>query len=110
MFKEFLEIPLPDKWWYVLMLVWVVVWKGIALWKSARLGQKWWFAVLFVLNTFGILEILYIYVFSKKRETQHRERRPEDEKDHDIHAHTTGISFLDNAEPVSSNNGEEEKT
>lgn len=47
--------------------VWSMFWKGLALWRSARLGSKKWFIVLLVLNTVGILEILYLYVFSKKR-------------------------------------------
>jgi methionyl-tRNA synthetase len=46
-------------------LVWSLVWKGIALWKSARLNSIIWFIVLLVVNTFGILEILYIFVFSE---------------------------------------------
>jgi methionyl-tRNA synthetase len=48
-----------------LLVVWSIVWKGLALWKSARRGQSVWFVVFMVVNTFGILEILYIYVFSK---------------------------------------------
>lgn len=50
---------------YLLLLVWSLIWKGIALWKSARLKHKAWFIVLLILNTIGILEILYIFVFSK---------------------------------------------
>lgn len=49
-----------------LAVVWTLIWKGLALWKSARLGHKWWFIALMIINTLGILEILYIYVFSKK--------------------------------------------
>ena len=46
--------------------VWSMFWKGLALWRSARLGSKKCFVALLVLNTVGILEILYLYVFSKK--------------------------------------------
>ena len=45
--------------------LWILVWKGIALWKSARHNQKWWFIALLVINTLGLLEILYIFIFSK---------------------------------------------
>ena len=48
------------------VIIWSLFWKGMALWKSAREGSKVWFVVLLVVNTLGILEILYIYVFSKK--------------------------------------------
>lgn len=43
-------------------VVWSLVWKGFALWYSARDEQKWWFAALLVVNTVGLLEILYIFV------------------------------------------------
>jgi hypothetical protein len=49
-----------------LLFVWTMIWKGIALWKSAGLRQKKWFVVLLVINTFGILEIIYIYFVAKK--------------------------------------------
>ena len=47
------------------VVLWTLVWKGIALWKAARHNQKWWFIPLLVINTLGLLEILYIFVFSK---------------------------------------------
>jgi len=47
------------------LLVWVLAWKGFALWKAARLSQPIWFVLLLVINTMGILEILYIFVFSR---------------------------------------------
>ncbi len=49
----------------LVILIWSLIWKGIALWKSARKSHKLWFIILLILNTVGILEILYIYVFSK---------------------------------------------
>jgi methionyl-tRNA synthetase len=53
-------------WAVALALVWVLPWKGIALWKSARLSHKKWFIVLLIVNTFGILDIVYIYFVAKK--------------------------------------------
>ncbi|MFH0852382.1 MAG: DUF5652 family protein [bacterium] len=50
-----------------LLLAWSVIWKGIALWKAARNGHKIWFFVLLILNTVGILEILYIFIWGKKK-------------------------------------------
>ncbi len=49
------------------LLIWSVVWKGIALWKSARNSHKKWFVALLILNTLGALEIIYILFFSKKK-------------------------------------------
>lgn len=51
-----------------LLVLWVLPWKGVALWKAARQEQKWWFIPLLVINTVGLLEILYIFVFSKAKQ------------------------------------------
>lgn len=51
-----------------LLVAWTLIWKGAALWKSARRNDKVWFIVLLVINTAGILEILYIFVFSKRED------------------------------------------
>ena len=48
-----------------LLALWSLFWKGLALWTSARKSQKIWFVVLLVVNTIGILDILYIFLFSK---------------------------------------------
>ena len=49
----------------VCIVAWSLVWKGLALWRAAREESKWWFVVLLVVNTLGILEILYFFVFSR---------------------------------------------
>ena len=54
-------------WILLLIVIWTVPWKGVALWKAAKLGEKWWFIAILVLNTLAILEILYIFVFSKRK-------------------------------------------
>ena len=46
--------------------LWTLPWKGVALWKAAKRGEKKWFVVLLVLNTLAILEIIYIFFFSKR--------------------------------------------
>jgi hypothetical protein len=53
---------------FALLMIWSLVWKGLALWKSAQRSEKWWFIAMLLINTVGILEILYIYVFSKREE------------------------------------------
>jgi len=47
-------------------IIWTMVWTGIALWKSGRNNQIAWFIVLFLINTLGILEIVYLAFFQKK--------------------------------------------
>lgn len=56
-----------------LVALWTIFWKGMALWKSARLGHKYWFVALLVINTLGVLEILYIYFWSKKAKPANKE-------------------------------------
>lgn len=73
-----------NPWIIWLILLWTLPWKGVALWKAARNEHKWWFIALLVLNTMAILEIIYIFFFSKKKgmiekkeekiETQEQER------------------------------------
>jgi len=58
---------LQNSWIILLVVLWSLPWKGMALWKSARLNNKIWFMVLLLFNTLGILEILYIFVFSNKK-------------------------------------------
>ena len=54
----------------LLAVAWSIPWKGAALWKAAKQGDKIWFVVLLVVNTLAILEILYIFVFSKQKSAQ----------------------------------------
>ena len=49
----------------ILVFLWTIPWKGVALWKAAKKGHKIWFIVFLVINTLAILEILYIFVFCK---------------------------------------------
>ena len=51
-----------------LALVWSMVWKGIALWRAGQNGDLVWFIVLFLINTLGILEIIYIFIFGRRKD------------------------------------------
>jgi hypothetical protein len=53
----------------ILLFIWSLPWKGVALWRAAHRHDKWWFVVLLVVQTLGALEILYIFWLSK-RESQ----------------------------------------
>ena len=46
-------------------LIWITIWKGLALWKSASKKQLLWFLILLTVNTMGILEIVYIFYLNK---------------------------------------------
>lgn len=49
-----------------ILVIWSLIWKGLALWKAARRGENIWFIVLLVVNTMGILEIIYYYFVGKE--------------------------------------------
>jgi len=59
----------PDTFALILFItgLWSLVWKALALWKSAKLNQKTWFVVLLIVNTVGILEIIYLLIYKKKK-------------------------------------------
>ncbi len=62
------QLFLPqNSWWIPLIAIWTLPWKGVALWKAARREEKGWFIALLILNTLAILEILYIFIFSKRK-------------------------------------------
>ncbi|MDP3888700.1 MAG: DUF5652 family protein [bacterium] len=51
----------------ILAIAWSFFWKGMALWHSAQNKQRNWFIGLLVINTLGILEILYLNFWQEKR-------------------------------------------
>ena len=68
--EKILEGIINNPWVIVIVLLWTLPWKAVALWRAARRAQFGWFLTMIVLNTLGILEILYIFIFSKKKEAQ----------------------------------------
>ena len=54
---------------FVAVMLWELIWKGVAMWRSARNGQSIWFVCLFLINTLGLLPILYL-VFCKKNKNK----------------------------------------
>jgi hypothetical protein len=51
----------------ILGSVWSIVWKGIALWQAARRDQLGWYIALLIINTLGILEIIYIFAVAPRQ-------------------------------------------
>lgn len=49
-----------------LLAIWELAWKGLGLWRATKNNQSGWFVAILLLNTLGILPILYLYVFSPK--------------------------------------------
>jgi len=61
----------------MVIIVWELVWKLLAMWKAAKRNSPIWFVILAIFNTVGILPILYIYLFSKigKKSASRQSRR-----------------------------------
>ncbi|MBI2052996.1 MAG: hypothetical protein HYT34_02000 [Candidatus Ryanbacteria bacterium] len=59
---------------FFLLVLWIVFWKALALWHTARRGQKLWYIIFIFVNTLGILEIIYLFIILKRYE---KEEEPE---------------------------------
>ena len=69
------QFILENQWIILALAIWTVPWKGWALWRAARREQKKWFIALFLINTAAILEILYLFVFSKEKRDRGAKKR-----------------------------------
>jgi len=61
------EYIIENPTWMIPLLIWTLIWKGISLWKCGRNNQLYWFIALLIINTLGVLEIIYLLWFQKKR-------------------------------------------
>jgi hypothetical protein len=50
-----------------ILLLWSLFWKGLALWHAGKRNQPWWFVIILVVNTAGILEIIYLFLVLKMK-------------------------------------------
>jgi hypothetical protein len=55
--------------WAWLLLIplslWLLVWKGLALWHAARRREPVWFVILLIVNTLSLLELVYLFGIAK---------------------------------------------
>ena len=61
-----LQILHPNSPILYLLIAWSIIWKGTALWRAARNRQLAWYLALLIVNTVGLLEIVYLIFFRKK--------------------------------------------
>lgn len=59
------EFAYSYPWAILLIIVWSITIKGITLWSAARRGQLAWFIALLLVNTAGILEVVYLVLMRK---------------------------------------------
>ncbi len=58
-----------DNWLIWLAILWSLPWKGWALWRASRKNDRVWFIVLFLVNTVGLLDMVYLFFISERRRT-----------------------------------------
>ena len=68
--QQFMTTGIVPLWVIIVLALWTLPWKGVALWKAARLAHTKWFIFLLIVNTLGIVEIIYIYFVARKAERQ----------------------------------------
>ena len=49
----------------IILMLWLLFWKGYSLWKAASKRQLVWFIILLMINTMGLLEIAYIFYLNR---------------------------------------------
>jgi len=47
----------------IVVAIWDLVWKLIAMWKAARLNHLAWYICIAIFNTAGILPVIYILLY-----------------------------------------------
>jgi Family of unknown function (DUF5652) len=50
-----------------IVVIWTMFWKCYSAWTASKNNDKKWFIALVVLNTFGILDMIYIFGVAKKK-------------------------------------------
>lgn len=60
--QQWIQMPIV----YTPLIIWSFVWKGLALWRAARLKQVGWYIALLVINTIGIFEIIYLIATNRR--------------------------------------------
>jgi len=65
--ERFSYLGISPEWWALLtaFIFWDGFWKAFALWRAARNNNIFMYVVMLILNTAGILPILYL-IFSRR--------------------------------------------
>ncbi len=57
-----LSIDFSSSWLIVLLAMWELIWKGLALYQSAREDDRVWFVAILFINSLGLLPIFYLII------------------------------------------------
>ncbi len=65
------DLYMTRPWWgiafFIAIILWSLIWKGVGLWYSGKNEQKGWFIAIFIFNTLGLLSIIYLLFFKKDK-------------------------------------------
>lgn len=50
---------------FIMLLIWTYFWKAAAIWHAVRNKDKVWFVVFLLVNTIGILDMIYLFGIEK---------------------------------------------
>lgn len=64
----------------ILITIWSLVWKGLGLWFSGKNQQKGWFIAMLILNTAGLLPIIYLIWFRPQPLIEIKDKKVEEKK------------------------------
>ncbi len=67
-------------------ILWILPWKAIGLWKASQNGHKWWFVFIFIINTFALLEIYYIFFGAERQIEKDLLKEEVEESDQNRHS------------------------
>lgn len=59
---------------FIVLMIWATIWKGLALWRAAKRNSKVWFVIFMIINTVGILEIVYLYLISPNNKSESKSK------------------------------------
>ena len=59
------NLPQQYYWWVYIAVIFDLLLKAFALWRAARNDHKYWFIALLIINSVGIVPLVYIIFFSK---------------------------------------------
>ena len=65
---DFSNLSSLPEWFLPVLLVlmaWTLFWKGLGMWHAARKKDVAWFVILLLVNSLGILDMIYLFGFAK---------------------------------------------
>lgn len=52
--------------WLLPILIGDAILRGYSLWRASHAGRRYWFVALFIINSLGILPLIYLFFIDKK--------------------------------------------